>query len=46
MLLELYEEPDVNIDLPRDYMMIEGEVTSESRFSMFHLSKKDCPPIQ
>jgi len=40
MLLELYEESDVEVVLPTPYMKIHSEVTTEAKYSMFNLSKK------
>ena len=40
MLLEIYEDPDVELKLPTDLFTIEKEVTHDSEYSMFNLSKK------
>jgi len=37
MLLELYEESDIEVDLPHKYMTIEKEITNCSEYSMYNL---------
>jgi len=47
MLLELYEESGVEVELPHQYLDIQEEVTRQPEYSMFHLSRKkeSTPPV-
>jgi len=41
MLLELYEEAGVEVGLPTPYMVIDSEVTTDPKYSMFNLSLRE-----
>jgi len=40
MLLEIYEEPNVELQLPTEFMKIDSEVTKDPSYSMFACSKQ------